>query len=111
MKITCDWCGHVHTQGALCSKRPGLTRRNFIALFGAGVAGMVIAPLPPLEIGLIEPPVALDLEAFGKLTNSIWMTRYWPGNPAPAKMIEPAKWIEVPIIGGHDVENRKVNQQ
>lgn len=100
----CEWCGHDHPVTVLCSKRPKLTRRNFICLFGAGVAGMVLAP--PLEIGLVEPPVVLDLEAFGRMTSGIWMQRLWPGYPTGAMLSGPipSRFIQVPILGAADGE-------
>ena len=45
--MTCDWCGHDHDVRAICSQRPasrGVSRRSFIALISAGVAGLALAP-------------------------------------------------------------------
>lgn len=42
----CEWCGHDHDQAALCTERPTWGRRGFLALFGAGIAGMAVTGLP-----------------------------------------------------------------
>lgn len=42
---TCHWCGDQHGLTALCQRaQRGLTRRSFCFLFGAGVAGAMLAP-------------------------------------------------------------------
>lgn len=46
--MTCEWCGHEHARDALCSGRPRWSRRGFLAMFGAGVAGLALAPSLPL---------------------------------------------------------------
>ena len=49
--MTCDWCGHDHDVRAICSQRPasrGVSRRSFIALIGAGVAGLALSPSMPV---------------------------------------------------------------
>ncbi len=38
----CEWCGHEHDQAALCTDRPTWGRRGFLALFGAGIAGLAV---------------------------------------------------------------------
>lgn len=40
--LTCDWCGHAHAREALCAARPKWSRRGFLALFGAGIAGAAL---------------------------------------------------------------------
>ena len=47
---TCRWCGEPHAVEKLCARaQRGMTRRSFLFLTGAGVAGMALAPsLPPL---------------------------------------------------------------
>jgi hypothetical protein len=42
--MTCEWCGHEHARDALCTSRPTWSRRGFLALFGAGIAGLAVAP-------------------------------------------------------------------
>lgn len=41
----CEWCGHDHDQAALCTQRPTWGRRGFLALFGAGIAGLAVTGL------------------------------------------------------------------
>lgn len=43
----CEWCGHDHAKDALCASRPKWSRRGFLALFGAGIAGAVVAAKIP----------------------------------------------------------------
>lgn len=43
----CEWCEHEHARDALCTSRPKWSRRGFLALFGAGVAGLAVAPSLP----------------------------------------------------------------
>lgn len=46
--MICEWCGHEHAREALCSARPKWSRRGFLAMFGAGVAGLAFGvPAPP----------------------------------------------------------------
>lgn len=53
----CEWCGEEHEQTALCAGRPKWSRRGFLALFGAGIAGAALAhvlpalPAPPIFVG------------------------------------------------------------
>lgn len=42
--MTCEWCGHEHARDALCTSRPKWSRRGFLSLFGAGIAGLAVAP-------------------------------------------------------------------
>ncbi len=44
MEPLCDWCGAAHSRDALCTSRPKWSRRGFLALFGAGMAGLAIPP-------------------------------------------------------------------
>ena len=42
--MTCPWCGDRHGVDQLCQRaQRGMTRRSFCFLFGAGVAGAVVA--------------------------------------------------------------------
>ena len=43
---TCEWCGHEHSQVAICSSRPKWSRRGFLALLGAGLAGLAVPTMP-----------------------------------------------------------------
>lgn len=47
--MTCEWCGHEHARDALCRSRPKWSRRGFLSLFGAGIAGLVVAPSLPVS--------------------------------------------------------------
>ena len=42
----CEWCGHEHPQTAICSSRPKWSRRGFLALLGAGLAGLAVPTMP-----------------------------------------------------------------
>lgn len=55
--MTCEWCGHEHAREALCTKRPTWSRRGFIALFGAGLAGLALPGIP-----LSPPPTVWEWE-------------------------------------------------
>jgi len=45
---TCQWCGDRHGVDQLCQRaQRGLTRRSFCFLFGAGVAGALVAGAAP----------------------------------------------------------------
>jgi hypothetical protein len=45
--MLCEWCGGEHDQAALCRSRPKFSRRGFLALFGAGIAGVAAAQILP----------------------------------------------------------------
>lgn len=47
--MTCEWCGHDHARDALCTSRPKWSRRGFLSLFGAGIAGLAVAPSLAIE--------------------------------------------------------------
>lgn len=43
--MTCKWCGDEHGVEQLCQRaQRGMTRRSFLFLTAAGVAGTIIAP-------------------------------------------------------------------
>ena len=45
MTRECEWCGDTHRSDQLCQRaQRGMTRRSFCFLFGAGVAGLALAP-------------------------------------------------------------------
>ena len=56
----CEWCGHDHDQAALCTQRPTWGRRGFLALFGAGIAGLALTGLST------EPDVDLLLTTISR---------------------------------------------
>lgn len=43
----CEWCGNEHDKSVLCTSRPKWSRRGFLALFGTGIAGAVVAVKVP----------------------------------------------------------------
>jgi hypothetical protein len=59
--MTCQWCGDRHGADQLCQRaQRGMTRRSFFGLFGAGVAGAVVAsalPWPMATSGPLTVPV------------------------------------------------------
>src|SRR5262245_25319546 len=112
----CDWCGHPHPLAALCTKRPlsrGVTRRSFIALFSAGIVGALAAPSLPdvkeylyLHEGALHR-APLDLDAFARLVNGVWVSKVWPGVPVRGIAIPdlPGEWrkIALPVqVDGED---------
>jgi hypothetical protein len=58
--MLCEWCGHEHARDALCTSRPKWSRRGFLALFGAGVAGLAAAPLLSSQAKAISAVSALS---------------------------------------------------
>jgi hypothetical protein len=69
--MTCHWCGDDHRSDQLCQRaQRGLTRRSFFGLFGAGVAGVVVAsalpwPIAPPPIAVMSVPVYNEAGALG----------------------------------------------
>ena len=63
--MTCDWCGHDHHVTALCAKRPKWSRRGFLALTGAALAGSL---LPRLPSGLAVGDDALFWDTLNQMT-------------------------------------------
>jgi hypothetical protein len=58
-RVTCEWCGHEHAREALCTSRPKWSRRGFLSLFGAGIAGLAVAP--SLGVRSVGPEVVIDM--------------------------------------------------
>lgn len=65
--MTCHWCGDHHGADQLCQRaQRGMTRRSFFHLFGAGVAGaMIAAKLPMPSPALMEVPVYAPVNGIG----------------------------------------------
>jgi hypothetical protein len=104
----CEWCGHPHPPSELCSERPlarGVTRRSFLALFGAGIAGLALGPQLPLTATAPIDLKIMQLDRFGQLTERVWIERVWPGEPlglalrpAGQRVIGVTHWVKVPIV-------------
>lgn len=62
--MTCDWCGHDHSRAALCAKRPTWGRRGFLALMGAGLAGMALP-----NLGLMDAADFVWAPVTGEITH------------------------------------------
>jgi hypothetical protein len=61
----CEWCGHEHARDALCTSRPKWSRRGFLSLFGAGIAGLAVAPSLSSQAKAVSAVSALsDAAAF-----------------------------------------------
>jgi hypothetical protein len=81
--MICEWCGHEHERAALCASRPKWSRRGFLALFGAGIAGAALGgatgwkdtlwPMPPTCIG--EPGAMFIANEPAYIANRKLMTR------------------------------------
>lgn len=71
--MLCEWCGHTHPREALCERRPKWSRRGFLALFGAGIAGIAAGGLGniTLPVGLCgRDPIRLSLCDGGRVLYS-----------------------------------------
>jgi hypothetical protein len=71
----CEWCGAPHAVDALCAANTArMTRRRFLFLFGAGVAGAVTAANLGIDLGhLGHRPVrgALTLETLEEACRAV----------------------------------------
>ena len=68
MTNLCEWCGHPHEREALCASRPTWGRRGFLALFGAGLAGLAMRP--DLRGVVDAPPVLFEYPVGARLRDS-----------------------------------------
>jgi hypothetical protein len=73
----CEWCGDEHPVTALCTKRPKWGRRGFLALFGAGVAGLLVAPAVPvtepewISVRFVGDPVNVETQIW-LAADTVW---------------------------------------
>lgn len=80
----CEWCGQTHAKDQLCASRPKWSRRGFLALFGAGIAGAVVAAKIP-SVGLEQldiSPVAVFDGTYGGINRATFA--FWRNQQLPA---------------------------
>ena len=73
----CEWCGHDHDEAALCTERPTWGRRGFLALFGAGIAGLALTGLStdPVQLHVDRRLTDISLEFMWRLPSEskLWL--------------------------------------
>jgi len=85
--MTCKWCGDDHGVEQLCGRgQRAMSRRSFLFLTGAGVAGLVLAPSLP-EVMQFQYRVV-----FGQFTIA---------NPGVGQLVAEA-WNRIVGDGPHD---------
>lgn len=66
---TCQWCGDRHGVDQLCQRaQRGMTRRSFCFMFGAGVAGAMVAAAAPVEGWYVDAAGRLHVEQANQWT-------------------------------------------